>query len=148
MILPIPQLPLPQPLLNLRAPVGLNFSTLCCKWSQFLLEENSSLVYDLLSLKAKSLSYGYGAGRGDNGKLLCQWHSQFRSWVLSGGGEGMIPSDLFVWLLQHRITALQTRRMMTGSQYSHQHHTQGTAFLGAGQKRLAHNLASVTDRWG
>lgn len=70
--------------------VGLNFSTLCCKWGQ-LGEDLELSVLVCFYPQEKSLSHGSGAGVRDN-SVLPEWHppplqqlnTQWMGWVASG----------------------------------------------------------------
>lgn len=82
--------------------VGLNFFTLCCKWSQWLWKKIwHSLYYSLFlppgkNLWARALELALG-------KMVCfpAWHPHFKSWTLSGGGSiasGLLDLPLPAWL--------------------------------------------------
>lgn len=64
----------------LESALRLNFSKLCCKWSQFLWKEiRNYLFYDCFFPQVKSLTLDSGVGGGDNGKLLSVWYPHYRS---------------------------------------------------------------------
>lgn len=94
--------------LFLRSPLGLNFSTLLCKWSQFLWEEiQSFLIYSLILTLATYISHGSKARYGDNVKSLPETYC-FSSWVEGGKQQ---PQVFSTCPYHHRTPILQAKKM-------------------------------------
>lgn len=101
----------------MRAPLDVNFFTLCYKWSQSFGEEFGALCsVACFSSWAKSPRLGSVAGDRENGELLSNWYLCCSWWVLVEGET--VASGLFGWPLLARTPIPWARGTVFRAPYS------------------------------